>query len=267
MGTGVRHRLLLGALLLCGSCAGPAVPRSAVQAPWGIVRAPEAGRAREVSGVMGRLVSAVALESGVQDPPPVEIWQLGRAIEGPSEAITRAGRIELGSEVGMLLGDEDGLTWLLAHEYAHWCLQSEESRRWDLLPALLAEGLAEAIVLRALPHLSRSAWAEHRAALESIEHIDPGHDLFRLTLEEWGGIQRPEQARVLYAVGAVLASRIGRQGLADLCERARGEALETVPGAWILAQARLESLTRESLLAALDDHVAHAHQPLPAAAR
>ncbi len=261
------HELLLSALLLCGSCAGPAAPSGTVQAPWGIVRAPEVKRAREISSVMARLVSAVELESGVQDPPPVEIWQLDCVMDGPSEAATRAGRIELGSEVGTLLGDDDGLTWLLAHEYAHWCLQSAEGRRWDPLPALLSEGLAEAIVLRALPHLSRAAWAEHRAALESIEHIDPGHSLFKLTLKEWGAIQRPEQARVLYAVGAVLASRIGRQGLADLCERARGEALETVPGAWILAQARLESLTRESLLAALDHHVAPADQPLPAAAR
>lgn len=216
---------------------------------------------------MTRLVNAVALESGVPDPPPVEVWQLDCAIDGPSEAITRAARIELGSEVGTLHGDDDRLTWLLAHEYAHWCLQSAEGRSWESLPALLTEGLAEAIVLRALLPLSRPAWAAHRAALESIEHIDAGQDLFTLTLEEWGGIERPEQARVLYAIGALLASRIGRRGLADLCERARVEALETVPGAWILAQARLESLTRESLLAALDDHVSRAHQTLPAEAR
>jgi hypothetical protein len=266
-GTGAVHCLLLGTLLLGGSCAGPSVPRSAVQAPWGIVRAPEARRAGEVSGVMARLVSAVALESGVQDPPPVEIWQLSHEIEGPLVANTRPGRIELGAEVGTLLGDEDGLTWLLAHEYAHWCLHSAEERQWDALPTLLAEGLAEAIVLRALPHLARSAWAEHRAALESIERIESGQTLFNLTLEEWGGVRTPEQARVLYAIGAVLASRIGREGLAELCERARGEALETVPGAWILARAQMESLTRERLLAALDHHVAHAPQPPPAAAR
>jgi hypothetical protein len=186
-GTGAVHCLLLGTLLLGGSCAGPSVPRSAVQAPWGIVRAPEARRAGEVSGVMARLVSAVALESGVQDPPPVEIWQLSHEIEGPLVANTRPGRIELGAEVGTLLGDEDGLTWLLAHEYAHWCLHSAEERQWDALPTLLAEGLAEAIVLRALPHLARSAWAEHRAALESIERIESGQTLFNLTLEEWAG--------------------------------------------------------------------------------
>jgi hypothetical protein len=201
-----------------------------------------------------RLVApAVAAELRVPPPRALEVWKLSTPVDGHAEARVRGDRIELGLECDPSLG---GIRWILAHEVAHWCLQNDPLARWRELPQLAQERLAEALAFQTVPGAAPLAAAQHRSALSQIERFDAAQGAFSLSAREWGEIAEEGVLRALYALGFLLALRIGPAGLAELCEQAQAAGLRYVPGPWLLERAGLVDAPPSALLAALEEQLA-----------
>jgi len=173
--------------------------------------------------------------------------------------------------------------FLVAHELTHFVLDEI----WDYLPAVLEEGLAEVVAMQvdpdsaplrrgrhardlgtALHTQSFESGGESRLVLEGIavrlwdsgRIVTPPFGTFRtmpdlraaLRLGPVGfaGLDASEST-ILYAVGFLLASRIGIPGLHLLCERAAEEGLSRVPADWIFKAARLDPDDREAWVVAV----------------
>jgi hypothetical protein len=175
----------------------------------------------------------------------VEVWQLSEEVNGPAEGRTTNGRIEIGEEVR---GEE---LWLIAHEYAHWCVANDPLKRWMGLPHLVLEGLAEFAAAYALPCQAANAEASQRELLESVEHIGSLDEVFAIGPREWGDIGNEQLLRTFYVVGFVLAARLGPDGLARSCAEARISQNASAAGALILCQAGMQGASPEEWVVAL----------------
>ncbi|MFO1010544.1 MAG: hypothetical protein U1F29_10825 [Planctomycetota bacterium] len=123
--------------------------------------------------------------------------------------------------------------FLVAHECVHWLADGP----WDRLPLALEEGLADLIACQLDPvgraaKLYDLAHVPPRASFEEIEVA------LRVTRETWAGLTAAERERA-YWVGYVVASRLGVEGLRELCVEAQAEGLRTVPIERVLALAGL----------------------------
>ena len=242
----MRLALLIG----LASCAGPRPPPHAVVTPWGTARAASESRTGQVASVLQRVAPRVSRELDVPAPPLVEIWQLDSGFEGAIDARTMNDRIELGPEW------DAAPEWIVAHEFAHWCMRHDPRARWSELPIIAQEGLAEVAAFRALPDMRKYAEREHRHSLRSLSEFDPSQGVFEIDARDWVAITDETLLRALYAIGFVLALRIGPEGLAELCARARAEGLAMVPGAWMQERADLVGATPSDLRAALEQELA-----------
>ncbi|MHC5210160.1 MAG: hypothetical protein ACYTG2_05520 [Planctomycetota bacterium] len=257
------------ALVLAG-CRG--APSAAVPTPFGTVRADSEAEAREVADML--LFLRPRLHALLPDTldRPTEVW-LDAALRGAGmggepgvAALTNvsAGRIQL-------RGDETGiaLDFLLAHELVHALMGSS----WDRLPAVMKEGLCDAVAARLVPRsaaLARSLrmfaarFAFGDQALDvavsepgfggrwgtRIEIASPGIER-RSPLEALAlrgrGVRLHSETQdedVLYGYGLLLVertiARMGLDGLHAICLQAASDGLDTVPVPWLLWAAELD---------------------------
>ena len=264
--------VLLGAGALgAGACVQP--PRVALPTPHGTVRAGDTPSAERLAAMLIDLQPRVrALLPGTRDRS-TEVW-LGASVL-PEEmqehqgvvALTElpSGRILIGGE-----GHGLGSDFLLAHELVHALM--DES--WDPLPAIMKEGLCDAIACRLVPEQgprvramrmfgARFAFGEQqldlavtepsfggrlglgiRVAAPDFERRDP---LAALAIAGHGIHLHAElqDEDVLYGYGLLLVERTieraGLDGLHALCMRARDERLPLLPSEWVLWAAGMDA--------------------------
>lgn len=253
------------------ACTG--APTAAVPTPFGMVRAESEAEAREVADML--LFLRPRLHALLPDTVdrPTEVW-LDAALRGARlgdehgvAALTNiaAGRIQL-------RGDETGvsLDFLLAHELVHALMGGS----WDLLPAVMKEGLCDAVAARLVPDsaplaralrmfAARFAFGEQALDLAVTEpgfggrwgtHIQiasPGI-VRRGPLEALAlrgrGVSLHDDAQdedVLYGYGLLLVertiARMGLEGLHAICLQAANDGLDGVPESWLLWAAELDA--------------------------
>lgn len=233
----LRTTLLILTTLSCSAVHRP--PEHSASWDGGLVRSGDSANALRVAKLLSELAPAVAHALGSPPPPFIQVWLLPTEIPGAPAGRTVGDRIEVGREAE---GEE---AWLIAHEFAHWCMASDPQGRWNELPQLVMEGLAELAAARALPSLAAEGKAAHVSALERIARIGSIEEAFGLDAEQWGKIQEEDLLRVLYAMGFVLAARLGPDGLATRCSEARMAGLARVPSNSILASAGLKDASPE----------------------
>lgn len=173
--------------------------------------------------------------------------------------------------------------FLVAHELTHFVLDET----WDQLPAVMEEGLAEVVAMSVDPDSAPLRRGRHARDLGTALHtqsfesggesrlvltgiavrlwdsgriVTPPFGAFR-TLPDLRAALRlgpvgfagldPGDSALLYAVGYLLAARIGIPGLHLLCERAAEEGLSTVPADWIFQAARLDPDDRQAWVIAV----------------
>lgn len=239
----LRACLLILTTLSCSAVHRP--PEHSASWGGGLVRSGDSASALRVAKLLSELAPSVAHALGSPPPPFMQVWLLPTEIPGPPSGRTVGDRIEVGREAQ---GQE---AWLIAHEFAHWCMASDPQGRWNELPQIVMEGLAELAAARALPSLAAEAKAAHVSAVKRIAQIGSIEEAFGLDAERWGKIQEEDLLRVLYAMGFVLAARLGPDGLATRCSEARMAGLARVPGTSILAIAGLKDASPEDWVRAV----------------
>jgi hypothetical protein len=260
-------------LALLAACAQ--VPEIALSTEHGVVRAHTPADAAAMADLLERLKPQVlALLPGARDRP-TEVWrepalQLEavpeeRARDAGVVALTelQSGRIRIGEAGGI------GPDFLLAHELVHALM--DES--WDPLPAIMKEGLCDAIACRLAPeHAARAralrmfgarfAFGDQALDLAVTEPSFGGRLGVGITVSAPGiprreprealelaghGVRLHGELRdedVLYGYGLLLVERtidrIGLAGLHALCLRAREEGRAVLPARWVLWAAALD---------------------------
>jgi hypothetical protein len=262
---------LAACVLLAVACSSP--PPAAVPTPFGIVRADTEAEAREVADML--LFLRPRLHALLPDTVdrPTEVWLdetlrgNGLADEPSVAALTNltAGRIQL-------RGDETGISldFLLAHELVHALMGAS----WDRLPAVMKEGLCDAVAARLVPRSAPLA----RALRMFAARFAFGDQALDLAVTEpgfgarWGtrieiaspGVERrgplealalrgrgvrlhadSDDEDVLYGYGLLLVertiARLGLDGLHSICLQAESDGLQTVPVPWLLWAAELDA--------------------------
>jgi len=240
-------RWILPLFIVLAACAGRRPPGHVSPSSAGVVRSDSKAEACRLAEMLSAVAPGVVQALHVPPPAPVEVWQLTCEIPGVCEGRTEGQRIEIGKEAR---GQE---CWLMTHEYAHWCIDHDPLKRWAGLPQIALEGLAEFAAAWALPDLADEAAAGQREALERVERMDSLEKIFALGPKEWGAVADEELLRVFYALGFVLAARLGPDGLADLCAEARSSNQSTVSSASILSRAGLAHASPTGWIEALDE--------------
>jgi len=263
---------LCAALALVGATACVEPPKVAVPTPWGTVRADSETEARDLADLLLELRPRVAALLPDASDRTTEIW-LDAALRGSGlteqsgvAALTNlgAGRIQIsGASAGI------GVDFLLAHELVHALM----GRSWDPLPAVMKEGLCDAIACQLVPTEAPRARALRYFAARfafgdqelSVAFTEPsfGRRFGARVLVTGAGIQRRspltalgvrghgvhladdlEDEDVLYGYGLLLVertvARIGFDGLHALCLQAAAEGREVVPNDWLLWAADLD---------------------------
>ena len=254
---------------LAGCEAQP--PRAAVSTPYGEVRADRPDDAQELAESLQRLRPMVLALLPDAVARPTEVWldpSLHESADGAPgiAALTSLGqgRIRIGTGAAGI-----GRDFLLAHELVH----AHMGPSWDPLPAIMKEGLCDALACRLVPQDAARAralrWFAARFAFGRQEL------LFTCALPAFGGrtstrlaISSPSTPRrgpiealelpgrgvalhdgqadedVLYGYGLLLVERaidrIGLQGLNALCVRAEHEGRSVLPTEWVLWAAELD---------------------------
>jgi hypothetical protein len=236
------------------------------------VRADSEVEARDLADLLLELRPRVAALLPDASDRTTEIW-LDAALRGSGlteasgvAALTNlgAGRIQIsGASAGI------GVDFLLAHELVHALM----GRSWDPLPAVMKEGLCDAIACELVPQEAPRARALRYFAARfafgdqelSVAFTEPsfGRRFGARVLVTGAGIERRrpmtalavrghgvhladdlEDEDVLYGYGLLLVertvSRIGFDGLHALCLQAAIEGREVVPTDWLLWAADLD---------------------------
>jgi len=264
---------LPGALLglACVSCLLPgcrSVPPAQVQTPWGTARAATASEARELALLLADLVPRVRDLLPDSRGELTEVWlddfaSLGDRPEVVGLAAPDEGRIRIRAD--RLGHDAD---FVLVHELVHALLGSS----WDPLPAVMKEGLCDALSCLLVPEMASkvrairlfdaaTAYPDARLELaffEPLLHQREAIDValaarrapspFEVLTLAGRGIHLHDDVAdqsVLYGYGLVVTERIIRRiglgGLNALCRQAGDMGLETVPLDWLLDAAELSN--------------------------
>lgn len=154
-----------------------------------------------------------------------------------NRGVSTSDRIELRLDPHLDAAGWRSLVFLLTHELSHHYLSDE----WRTLPAVIDEGLADFMAMRAETSMATDRRLAHLVLLtdalsdpESFESFLARVDVSR---EELFHEESDERKALLTALGWYLVDRIGIDGLAALVEAARAESLKSVPWPWILARA------------------------------
>lgn len=267
-----RRRATLAALLVAlalgvPGCAGP--PLAEVATPYGDVHAESQEQANHLAALLLRLHPGVGRLLPDSLDRDTDVW-LADFSRDPQLAdrpgvvgFTSVRGAEIRIRADRLGQDAD---FVLAHELVHALLGPS----WDPLPAILKEGLCDALAARLAPESAARvrgirlfeagrAWP----ALElELSTFDPGLRRRRklaVPLAAGGvgpvtALQRPgagihlhdgwDDEDALYGYGLLVAERIldrvGVVGLHELCKQATAVGEETVPAAWLLSTAELD---------------------------
>jgi hypothetical protein len=184
-----------------------------------------------------------------EPPPPVDIWLLSEDVPGVPSARTWTDRIELGREC-------NGQDWLVAHEFAHWCMTNDPLGRWSALPYVAGEGMAEAAAFLAVPRLAVAAALGHREALAAVERIEYDDDTLEVDVQTVMKIEDESVVRALYAFGLTLALRLEPSGLERACSEIPPGPRGTIPMRALMARAGLDGATPERWVEVLDEELA-----------
>jgi hypothetical protein len=268
--------LILG-LGLTGCLAPP--PRLHVETGHGVVRSDHESPGRTTAILLEALVPEVRSRIPDTRAQPLEIWvqeQLsvfrGWSVDEQVPAFT----IEGEGRIHIQEGDRVELSAALSHELVHALLGPS----WKTLPPVAEEGLADWMqeqlnrpVLGSLraDHLAKASaavgglefgiWSRqrrrHGLPLATMTFPQPFEGEEPLNLRtaldpeesDSNGLFRPYQVAVtdarLYGVGylvmSMLIEEIGTEGLHDLCVLAAEQDLESVPSAWLLDAAGLDT--------------------------
>lgn len=258
------------ALLAAAGC-GLLPPPAAVSTPYGDVRAARPEEAQELAASLLRLRPLVMALLPDAVERPTEVWLDPALREGEDGAAGVAaltslsqGRIRIGTGAAGI-----GRDFLLAHELVH----AHMGPSWAPLPAIMKEGLCDALACRLVPQdaararalrlfAARFAFGPQELLLSCAQPAFGGRSGARLAISSPGGTPRgpfealelegrgvrlhdgPADEDMLYGYGLLLVERalerIGLQGLHALCERARGTGRELVPLEWVLWAAELD---------------------------
>lgn len=268
--------LILG-LGLTGCLASP--PRLHVETGHGVVRSDHESPGRTAATLLEVLVPEVRSRIPDTRVQPLEIWvqeQLsvfrGWSVDQQVPAFT----IEGEGRIHIQEGDRIELSAALSHELVHAMLGPS----WDTLSPVAEEGLADWMqeqlnrpVLGSLraDHLAKASaavgglefgiWSRqrkrHGLPLTTMTFPEPSKEDEPLDLRTAldpddstsNGLFRPYQVAVtdarLYGVGylviSMLIEEIGTEGLHDLCVLAAEQGLDSVPSAWLLDAAGLDT--------------------------
>jgi hypothetical protein len=257
-------------LALLAGCEAPP-PSAAVATPYGEVRADSTDDAQELAESLVHLRPLVLALLPDAVARTTEVWLDPSLHEGPGgtpgvAALTSLGqgRIRIGTGAAGI-----GREFLLAHELVH----AHMGPSWDPLPAIMKEGLCDALACRLVPRDAPRAralrWFSARFAFGRQELLltceQPGfggRTSARLAVSSPAGPPRgPLEALelpgrgvglhdgradedVLYGYGLLLVeralARIGLPGLNALCVRAQHEGRSTLPIEWALWAAELD---------------------------
>lgn|GEM_PF-922471 len=259
------------ALLLAAAGCGALPPPAAVSTPYGEVRAERPEAAQELAESLLRLRPLVLALLPDSVERPTEVWLDPELHEGKDgspgvAAITSLsqGRIRIGAGAAGI-----GRDFLLAHELVHAYMGPS----WAPLPAIMKEGLCDALACRLVPQdaararalrlfAARFAFGPQELLLSCSQPAFGGRSGARLAISSPGGERRgpfealelsgrgvrlhdePADEDVLYGYGLLLVERaierIGLAGLHALCERAAETGHELLPLEWVLWAAELD---------------------------
>ncbi|GJM20944.1 MAG: hypothetical protein DHS20C15_08590 [Planctomycetota bacterium] len=257
-----------------------------MQTPYGRARADTADAARALADLLEELGPAVRASLPDSLDRPTEVWleDFGRY----GALASRPGVVGLTSLTAghiRIRADRLGLDadFVLVHELVHALLGPS----WEPLPAVITEGLCDAVAARLAPEAAErvravrlldTAFGAPRMALE-LRYFEPTtHARASLPLPLGGapaldpsvalelpgrglhlGQDRPD-ATTLYGYGLFIVERIfereGVEALHALCLRAVSEGHSQVPAAWLLDAADLDpdpTRWRHALLEGFDD--------------
>ena len=263
---------LVAALTLCAAgCVQP--PSESVDTPYGVVRADTAEQARDLAEMLTDLRPRVVELLPDAVDRSTEVWLdsglRGSELAGDQSvaALTNvsAGRIQL-------RGDASGidLDFLLAHELVHALMGGT----WDPLPAVMKEGLCDALAARLVPRsaplaralrlfAARFAFGDQALDLSLTEPGLGGRWGTRIDIASPGVLRRgpldalalqgrgirlhdaTEDEDALYGYGLLVVERsverIGLDGLHLMCVAATEDGAEVVPADWLLWAAGLDT--------------------------
>ncbi len=282
-----RALLTLSCALLVSGCAlAPPVERTAEH---GVVRAADAAHAERLGALLDDLAPRIdALLPGIRGRP-TEVWladfEQDADLAGRPAVLGVAapdmGRVRIRADLS-----EDRLAYVLVHELVH--AQIDDS--WAPLPAVMKEGLCDAVAFRLVPE--EVDYIRARRMFDASFAFDDHLGLEVLYFEPSLGRRRaftipitassierrsPTEALALsgrgmhlhddfrdgdalYGYGLLLVERIVARhdfaGLHQLCTTASERGLPLVPEAWLLAAADLDG-DDASWAAALRDAIDH----------
>jgi len=163
-------------------------------------------------------------------------------IPGLPDAVTYRTLIVLGKDAA----EQEEM--LLVHELAHWYIGGVGEQ----LPLILEEGVADMVTGEVLPEWSLSIRALHAHFLRQIQSLPDPAAMFRIQdSSAWKGRSETE-ARALRAMGYALATRIGLDGLRELCAEARARGLAHIPPERLFERVRIDPLRLEDWTALVE---------------
>lgn len=274
----------LALLLAVAACTAP--PAARVDTPYGLARADTADEARQLAELLAELGPAVRQTLPDSLDRPTEVWleDFGRyrALDGRPGVV---GLTSLSAGHIRIRADRLGLDadFVLVHELVHALLGPS----WEPLPAVVTEGLCDAVAARLAPEAATRvravrrldaafAWPRLGFELRYFEPADGTRPALRLPLGELPALdplaalelpgrglhlsQERDDLPALYGYGLVVVERIlarhGVERLHALCLRATADGLEQVPAAWLLEAAELDAdpaTWQAALLEGLDE--------------
>jgi hypothetical protein len=221
--------LVLWMTSACTSLPVPAPP-VVVRNAQGEVRASTEADAQRVALLLEELAPKVRAMLGETRDERPRLFVLDELDERFGPACNTAGVILMGPDSRK---DE---RFTLAHELVHW----QASGAWKALPPVMQEGLADQVAIEVVPESGPSTAVEYVYKLSTGRRRDPILAM-QVTAREFSDMPHDDDRSGLYAIGFVIASRIGIRELYALCLKSELEGHEQVPAYWLLARARLPS--------------------------
>lgn len=281
----ILRSLLVVVLVLLASCAvarPPELPES-MTATFGTVSGSSRERVRHVARLLDELAPQIPLVLPGCDQRQIDVRLVAEMAHESWSGATYTVRARRWMELPENEGHQR-LAATMAHELVHYLL----GREWSTLPGVLEEGLCDSVAHILVPEcgvLERGEYAvmlgtalqgsyrfdaERMIGRGESAHFAPQRvtytvraqieradlpafeEALRLDSGDLEPIRVPGVRGVLDALGYLVVSRIGIEGLFRLCQRAHVQHLAQVPSTWLLEAAGLERADSAGWLRAID---------------